>query len=315
MGSFNNWEDDEDSFYDWGSQFGKAKVETESNKPVEVTVQPDQQVETPPEEPVKEEKPEEVTVPEEATATMVAENDEEEKEAKPRPPKKPFTREELEKLSADEQGFEGAINQLCDRIRQLIPLCGECQLPKGVHTTIKGLVEVSDTVVATRSLADFYLESVDEQRFVVFKETGLASDAQHAVEFFNRQEAENEKVLDELEDLIKQGEERVVLNLRMRVIKENVLILRRRVKLQAEAYSKAIDLYSPDKGSLVLLERFAEKGDREVMNSIDNTLNLADTGMVLVEDAPAMLVALDRDDTDTIIRLQQKLIDHFFDNK
>ena len=52
-----------------------------------------------------------------------------------------------------------------------------------------------------------------------------------------------------------------------------------------------------------------------IVASIDGALDLAETAMVLVEDAPAMLVALDKNDTDTMMRLQKKLIDYHFDKK
>ena len=51
------------------------------------------------------------------------------------------------------------------------------------------------------------------------------------------------------------------------------------------------------------------------MDCVDVTLAVAGTSMVLVEDAPAMKEALDNNDTDTLIRLQQKLIDYLFERK
>lgn len=304
MGSFNNWEDDEDSFYDWGSQFGKSKVETESNKHIETPPQPVQQEVTKPEEPKKEEKIEAVSAPTETKETI---------DSSTSPPKNPFTREDLEALSAKEQKYGESIGQLREKVRQLIPLCGEAQLPKGMYSVVRMLGEISDVTVATRSLADFYLEAVEEQRFIVFKDSGLKSFVNNTLWIFKEQESQIQEVLEELEDLIKKGEERVFLNLRTRIIKDKTLFFRDMALQQAEAYSKAVDSFHPDKGALPLLAKFAEKGEKAVMISIDNTLNLADTSMVLVEDAPEMLVALDNNDTDTIIRLQQKLIDYLFE--
>ena len=316
MGSFNNWEDDEDSFYDWGSQFGASKVETESKKPIEVATKPEQQEETPPEEPVKVETPEEKPTPVENTEPAVeanTENTETPADATAPIEKRPVTREDLESLSETQRSYGEATAQMRDKIQQMIPLCKEGQLPKGMRTLIRMFGEISDVAIATRSLADFYLEAVKEQRYIVFKDSGLKSQANNILGIFKEQESQIQEVLAELEEMINNGEERVVLNLRTHTIKGKALFLRMLAEQQAQAYSKAIDSFHPDKGALPLLEKFAEKGDREVMNSIDNTLNLADTSMVLVEDAPEMLVALDHNDTDTIIRLQQKLIDHLFE--
>ena len=303
MGSFNDWEDDQDSFYDWGSQFGKSKVEPESNKKIEVAEEPEPQKEELPLDPQKEEPHQEPVKVEVTTET-------------PDPSETPASSEEtevVEKLSADQRELEEKAKELRENVQRLIPMCSESQLPKGLRTIIKALGDIADTAVATWSLADFYLESVEKQRFVIFKESGLKSTANSTLRIFNEQDFKD--TLSELEDLIKKGEERVILNLRTRIIKDRLLFLRKIVQQQAKAYSKAIGSFHPDKGALPLLERFAEKGNKAVMASIDNTLQIAGTSIVMVEDAPALQEALDKDDTDTIIRLQQKLIDYIFDEK
>ena len=115
--------------------------------------------------------------------------------------------------------------------------------------------------------------------------------------------------------MIKTGEERVVLNQRVRTIKKWTLSLNCHAESQAQAFSAAIESYSLDLGSLPLLKRFAKRNDKKVMTCIDNTLGLARTSVVLVEDAPTMIEVLQNDDTDTMIRLQKKLIDYLIDKK
>ena len=315
MGSFNDWEDDQDSFYDWGSQFGKAKVETESYKHIDVAPKQEQKEEIQPKEPEKVETPEEAVAPAETTDAVATDVTEQPVPVRSRGKKKPLTREDLEKISSDQRCCEETTIQLRDRVQQLISLCSGSQLPKGMRSIIRCLGEVSDTSVATRALADFYLESVEEQRYTVFEESKLKSTAFHTVRTLQAQEPVIQEVLGELEDMIRKGEDRVTLNLWARVVKENLLKVRKKAKDQAIAYSKAIDGFHPEKGALAILERFAEKGDKVIVASIDGALDLAETAMVLVEDAPAMLVALDKNDTDTMMRLQKKLIDYHFDKK
>lgn len=315
MGSFNDWEDDQDSFYDWGSQFGKARVETESYKHIDVAPKQEQSEEIQLKEPEKVETPVETVATAGTSDAVATDITEQPVSVRSRGKKKPLTREDLEKISNDQRFSEETTIQLRDRVQQLIPLCSGGQLPKGMRTIIRQLGEISDTSVATRALADFYLEFVEEQRYVVFEESKLKSTASHTVRALQAQEPIIQEVLDELEEMIRKGEDRVILNLRTRVIKENLFKVRKKVKDQAVAYSKAIDGFHPEKGALAMLARFAEKGDKVIMACIDGTLDLAETAMVLVEDAPAMLVALDKNDTDTMMRLQKKLIDYHFDKK
>ena len=115
--------------------------------------------------------------------------------------------------------------------------------------------------------------------------------------------------------MIKSGDDRVILNLKIRSIKDQTIKIYGEVERQAVAFSKTIEMFPSENGSLALLNRFTERNDQKLMTSIDNTLNLAGTAMVLVEDVPAMLDALKNNDTDTIVCLQKKLIDYIFEKK
>jgi hypothetical protein len=234
-------------------------------------------------------------------------------EEKPKRKTKPLTREELEKLSNRQKTCEEWAESLLEKMLQLVSLCSNNQLPKGTSLIISHFGHVTDTATATRALADYYLETNEDYQSI--KGSGLKSLANLTYNKIQVYDLVLREALDKFENMIKTGEERVVLNQRIRAIKKWTLSLNVHAESQAQAFSVAIESYSPDMGSLPLLKRFAERNDRKVMTGIDNTLGLTGTSMVLVEDSPAMIEAMGNDDTETIIRLQKKLIDYLIDKK
>ena len=310
MGSFNDWDDDQD-LYDWGSQFGgssgvkkpsgqptKKEVPSEAPTPAEPPAQVEipEPTETPKEEPIPQES---VSPPSEA----------------PKPKKKSLTREDLEKMAGQQEECGGKAKQFLDRFQQLLSLCEPNQLPKGTRIIINHLDHVSCAALATKALVEYCLETNEEQKFGILEESKLKQNAFSTYRMVQSYKDKLQDALDKFDERIKQGEERHVLNLRTQAILKLTNHLENHTERQAKSYSEALDAYSPAQGALPLLGRFANKGDHEVMRSIDNTLNLAGTDFVLTEDAPAMLEALEHNDTDTIVRLQQKLIDHLFEKK
>lgn len=235
-------------------------------------------------------------------------------EPKPAPEPEPILRDEWEHLSEQERMCEQTIQTLCEKIHYLVSLCDPFQQPKGIRTVIRHLHGVSDTALATKALVDFYLEN-NAQQLHSIEESKLN---RKAINVFRSLQDRKPKLLagmDELESMIKAGEERVILNLRTRNLKDQTFKLFSEAERQAEAFSKAIEMFPSEDGSLALLKRFAERNDPKEMACIDNTLNLAGTAMVLVADAPAMLEALKNNDTNAIVSLQKKLIDNIFDKK
>lgn len=255
---------------------------------------------TPPATPVKEV----VDIPSEPSPIV---------EEKTRRKTKPLTREELEELSCRQKICEERAGSFRERMLQLLSLCSDSQLPKGMRIVISHLGHVMDTATATRALADYYLETNEDYQSI--KGSGLKSMANLTYSKIQVFDPILQEALDKFEDMIKTGEERVALNQRVRTIKKRTLSLNGHAESQAQAFSVAIKSYSPDLGSLPLLKRFAKRNDKKVMTGIDNTIGLAGTSVVLVEDSPTMIEALQNDDTDTMIRLQKKLIDYLIDKK
>lgn len=310
MGSYNNWDDD-DALYDWGGEFAEPSFNTPPPVAKEPIVEEKVAEEPPVEEiPVIEEPVvavEEPVVVAEETADAVEEEEE------PKQEKQPITRDELEQLSNQQKTCGEAAARLRDKVQQLLSLSTEYHLPKGTRAVFNHLGHVADAAAATQALADYYLETNEEQKFPTLVESKLKKTASRTFKAIQSQENDMQTALDELENLIKAGEDRVVMNLRSRTIKEMTLTLDDLALKQAMAFSKAADLYSPDKGALLMLSRLSIRVDKAVRASIDNTLHLAGTMLVMTEDASAMLEALDRNDADTMTRLQQKLIDHLYE--
>lgn len=310
MGSFNNWDDDQD-LYDWGSQFGKSSGVTKpSEQPPKKEIPSEApapaEPPTPVETPATTETPEEVNTPPETAPTPP--------EA-PKPERKTMTREALEKMANQQGECHKIVRTWLDRFQQMLSLCEEKQLPKGIRAILNQWGHVSDTAQSTKALVDYLLETNEEQKYCTLEESKLRQHASSTYKMVLSYQADLEAALDQFEERIKQHEDRHILNLSTQAIKKVTTLLESHAKQQAKACSEALDAYSPAQGALIMMARFANRGDCEVMNSIDNTLNLAGTDFVLTEDAPAMLEALAHNDTDAIVRLQQKLIDHLFDKK
>lgn len=232
----------------------------------------------------------------------------------PKTEPEPISRDEWEQLSDQQRRCEEIVDALREKIQFVRSICGPNQQPKGICTILNHLGSVADVAVATKALVDFYLEN-NVQQLHSIDDCKLKRMAVNTFRSLDNRQLRLQASLDELDSMINAGEERVVLNLRTRNIKDQTVKLYYVAERQAKAFSKTIDIFPSKDGSLDLLKRFAERNDRKVMTSIDNTLGMAETAMVLVEDAPAMLDALKNDDTDAMVSLQKKLIDNMFDKK
>lgn len=315
MGSINDWDDD-DSIFDWGSQFGGSSgtaKSTDSNK-ASVVHEPEPKEEQPPVVPETPVVPVETDIaPVETDADL--EPLETVQDTHSEPPKDPLKREEVEEFALHQKESAEKIAVHFDRFQQMMSLCEASNYPKSVNVITSHFIHLLNVARASKALADYYLETDETLKFQTLEDSKLMLFSKNTSMMIQSYDSELETALGGLEERIKQGESRHLLNLGTQAIKAVTGYLDGFAERQAKAYSEALDAYSPTQGSLVMLERFAHRGDREVMASIDHTLNLAGTDLVLTEDAPAMMEALERNDTDTIIRLQQKLIDHLFEKQ
>ena len=306
MGSFNDWDDD-NSIYDWGSQFGGSNgtaISTDNNK-ASVVHEPEPKEEQPPVAPETPVVPVETDI---APVETVSDTPSE-------PQNEPLKREEIEELALRQQENAERVSVHFDRFQQMMSLCEAYNYPKSVGAITSHFIHLLNVAMATKALADFFLETDETFRFHILEDSKLMLFSKNTSMMIQTYDSELESALNGLEERIKQGESRHLLNIGTQAVKAVTGYLDGFAERQAKAYSETLDAYSPTQGSLVMLERFAHRGNREVMASIDHTLNLAGTDLVLTEDAPAMLEALERNDTDTIIRLQQKLIDHLFEKQ
>ena len=315
MGSFNNWDDD-DSIYDWGSQFGGSgnTAKSTDNKKASVVQEPEPKKEQPPVTPETPVVPDETDIAPVETDTD-ARPMETGPDTSPEPQKELLKKEELEELARHQQENAEKIAVHSDRFQQIMSLCEASNYPKHVGAITSHFIHLLNVARATKALAEYYIETDETLKFQTLEDTKLMLFSKNTSMMIQSYDSDLEAVLGGLEERIKQGESRHLLNLGTQAVKAVTGYLDGFAEKQAKAFSEALDAYSPAQGSLVMLERFANRGNQEVMASIDHALNLAGTDMVLTEDAPAMLEALEHNDTDTMIRLQQKLIDHLFENQ
>ena len=225
-----------------------------------------------------------------------------------------ITLEELQLLSIQQKSCEKIANDLHEKAQHIISLCAECQQPKGIRTIVRYLKYAEDVALATRVLFDLYIKENLTEAFQSIGTSKLKSKATNTFRTIQAHEPSLKEGFEVIAEMTNE-EDRQTLNLRTRIIKEQVSSLHNFTKSQASAFSKAIDCFPSENGSLDLLKKISEKEDKKVNASIDETLKLADTIKVMVEDAPLMLQALQRNDTDTIVNLQKKLIDNVFKDK
>lgn len=235
-----------------------------------------------------------------------------EKEEKPKRVVKPITKDDMEMLLSQQNTCKEIIHRLHEKTQQIIPLCRKSQQPKGIRIIVKKLKAVMDVSIATKALISNYLETKDTIAFHTIEDSGLKRRATNTYRMVLAHDQSMTEGLEVVENMIKNDEDRMTINLRSCIIKEQALTLYDNAKKQATAFCKAIESYPSDNAPLDVLARFAEKKDEEAMKSIDDTLTIAQTAMVLTEDAPRMIEALNRDDTKTIITLQKNLIDNIF---
>lgn len=227
----------------------------------------------------------------------------------------PLTVEELQRLVKEQHDCDRMVESWRDKMSKLLFIRDNYRKPKSLHLIMSYLGNIADVSLSTMSLAGYYLENEEDKSSQLIKDCKLYQTAGDLYKLLQRDSQGMTELLDELEVLMKSDEDRSLLNLKTRFLKQQFSTLNDKAVKQAKAFSQVLFEHPSDMGFLTVLEHIAKKNDPKVMSSIDNTLYMVGTNMVLVSDAPSMIEALHNKDMHRIADLQKRLIDNRFDKK
>jgi hypothetical protein len=213
------------------------------------------------------------------------------------------------KMSAQLSEDIATVGGLRDQAIELLTPQSSIRLPKGLRVIAHNLSDITYVLVATKALVDLFIEIGSEQLFQTIKESKLNITNTNTRRILQVYIPSLQKGLDDIKKMMVDDYDRPSANLRARIVKEQTYVLRSFVEQQAKSFVDTIDLFPIEEGSLQLLCLMAKKGDETITHSIDNTMRIADTPLVLVTDAPSMLEAVRRNDEATICRLQKNMIE------
>jgi len=275
----------------------QAKTLEEQFAPADVAALTDSTNEAPDEEDVQ-------------PVTYDVDNDEgEEEEEEEEENVTPLTSSDLETLiSQQEEAIE-----LCDKLRnqakQLSAMCDDDNMPRGLRTVIRNLVNTDSVFVATKLLYETYVQIDVEPLLQTIEKSKLKKWGIIAVRTLKAHEESLTANLKKLENLIDDGEDRAALVLQTRLIKQQTSAIMDNAQKQAEAFSKTLDDFPLENGQLVMLQTFNEGGTRFQKECVDRTLKLSETAMALTADAKEMLQAVQQNNLRVIADLQKKMIE------
>lgn len=293
----NNWED---AFSAFEKDFSLQDKEKE---PEDIPADVPEKNEPLPEEP--EGQPEPATVEEQEEASVFTFDDEE-----PEPEKDPLTTNDVEKtatLLAD--GIEAA-KELSDTARRMITEHTDIRLPKGLRTASANLKNIYDILVASKSIIDLFLEMGVEPLYQSIDDSRLKTTVSNTIRTLMAHVPSLTEGLHDVEESMDENYDRPSANLRVRIVKGQTHVLMAHAKEQAVALAQTIEAFPLENGALRLLCLVEEKGDKDMMQSMDNALRLADAVQVPVADAPAMLEAVQRNDQKTVDAIVRRMIEN-----
>ncbi|MCR4915195.1 MAG: hypothetical protein K6A96_05535 [Prevotella sp.] len=217
----------------------------------------------------------------------------------------PLTGDDMTKLATRlEKAIETAI-PMRDQAQRMIKDHANIRLPKGLRTTSSLLCDIVHVLIATKALINLYLELGVEPLYQSVDDHRLKTTTANTISTLLAHVPTMQEGLDDVESKMNEGYDRPSANLRIRIIKAQALTTQSLAIQQAQALAQTIEAFPLENGALRVLCLLQEKGNQEVMNSMDRTMEIAGHVQVPVADAPVMLEAVRNNDqkaVDAIIR-------------
>lgn len=222
----------------------------------------------------------------------------------------PMNAEGMAKLVAIlDTGVKAAV-PLRDQTRRMLDGHDDLRLPKGLRSAARIIGEITDVLLASKAIVSLFLELGVEPLYQFIEDCRLKATARSTVSTFISHVPAMQEGLNDVEQAMSEGYDRPSANLRMRIVKAQAEMTRSLAVQQAQALAKVIESFPLENGPLRLLCIIKEKGDKEVMGSIDRSMELADHVQVYVEYAPDMLAAVQKNDQKAVDAIVTKMLDN-----
>lgn len=221
----------------------------------------------------------------------------------------PLTSSELKDLTKQQAESAALCQTFLDLSKYIAAKCDEDNMPRGLRTVIRDLTGTHSVFVATKLLYDTYTQMDVEPLLQTIAKSKLKKMGVNASRTLNAHAESLTANLNQLDDLVDNGEDRATLSLHTRLIRQQTKALADNAQKQAEAFSKTLDAFPLENGQLVMLQLFNENGDSLQIECVDRTMQLSETAQSLTADATEMLQAVQQKDMRVIAALQKKMIE------
>lgn len=252
---------------------------------------------------------------EEQTVTTIAEDEDDTYDVffdsdEPEQKSEPLATCEVEKVNNQLASGIAAAKELSDTAQRIISEHKEIRLPKGLRTASANLKNIYDVLAASKAIIDIFLEMAVEPLYQLIDDNRLKTTASNTVRTLLAHVPSMTEGLSDVDEMMSEVYDRPNANLRIRIVKGQTHVVMTHAKELAVALSQTIEAFPLENGALKLLCIVEEKGDNDMMQSIDNALQLADAIQVPVADAPAMLEAVKNNDQKAVDAIVRRMLEN-----
>lgn len=227
---------------------------------------------------------------------------------RPTPPKKEPSinnkdiAELFEKVGTLTDMADGWIRQLQDLRDNYLE-----RLPKGIRISIYRLDEVKNVFLALQTILTSVTTEEARDVLLALEENKIPSCCNRTASTFDRQNDRLPEMINDLKEAIDTGNPDA--RTMAREMKQKVLSIHSDTVTLAETMVQFVQAYPDKHGELALFSRIATTGDEEKMEQIDRAIMMTDQLIVQVADAPAMIKALEENNSEAMTDILSRMID------
>lgn len=181
------------------------------------------------------------------------------------------------------------------------------RLPKGIRISIYRLDEVKNVFLALQTILTYVTTEEARDVLLALEENKVPSCCNRTASTFDRQNGRLPEMINDLKEAIDTDDPDA--RTKARELKQKVLSIHSDTVTLAEAMTQFVQAYPHKHGELALFCRIAAVGDEEKMEQIDHAILMTDQLIVQVADAPAMVKALEENDSEAMSDILSRMID------
>ncbi len=221
--------------------------------------------------------------------------------------KEPISKEEILDLSANTDKSTEIVNSWIEQLTDIRDH-SEKRLPKGIRVSIRRLNDMTDALQASKVILENIATKDDRLTRKIFEDKKIPYSIKmmtREIEQQNKRMAQSIQVLKTAIDT-EDPEARTLA----REMKSTVLASRSQAEMLANAVTQFILAYPAKHGEFALFSEIAATGDEKAMTQIDRMILLTENMVVTVADAPAMIKAIEKKDTDRMTEILDRMIEN-----